>query len=323
MKTHVLNAILILAGASVLPHSAMAAGGEPAGALPKTAYLFSYFINNGEDGLHLAWSTDGLNWKALNGEKSYIQPVVGESKLMRDPCVVYGPDGIFRMVWTTSWGGKTIGYASSKDLITWSEQQAIPVGEADQTGNCWAPELFYDDATKRYLIFWSSTIGGRFPETIDGGDGNHRTYYTSTTDFKTYTPTKLFLDPGFNCIDTTMIKAGGKYHLIFKDERSKPVSRKDLRSAVGDSATGPWRDISDAFSRKGVEGPSVLKMGDEYVVYFDGFAGGGYGAMKTKDFIKWEEQSTKLVVPPGTKHGSALAVPGKVIEKLLAHDVKP
>lgn len=120
------------------------------------------------------------------------------------------------------------------------------------------------------------TIDGRFRETLDGGDGNHRTYYTTTQDFKTFAPTKLFFDPGFNCIDTTMIKAGGKYHLIFKDERSKPVSRKDLRSAVGDSATGPWREISEAFSRKGVEGPSVLKMGDEYVVYFDGFAGGGY-----------------------------------------------
>ena len=67
----------------------------------------------------------------------------------------------------------------------------------------------------------------------------------------------------------------------------------------------------------------MLKMGDEYVVYFDGFAGGGYGAMKTRDFIKWEEQSTRLVVPNGTKHGAALTVPGKVIEKLLARDNKP
>ena len=323
MKTHTLNAILILTGSLVLSHGARAAGDEPARAMPESAYLFSYFINNGEDGLHLAWSTNGLTWKALNGGKSYIQPVVGESKLMRDPCLVLCPDGIFRMVWTTSWGGRTIGYASSKDLITWSEQQAIPVGEADKTSNCWAPEMFYDAATKQYLIFWSSTIDGRFPETLDGGDGNHRTYYTSTRDFKTFAPTKLFFDPGFNCIDPTMIKAGGKYHLIFKDERSKPVSRKDLRTAVGDSATGPWRDISEAFSRKGVEGPSVLKMGDDYVVYFDGFAGGGYGAMKTKDFIKWEEQSTKLIVPPGTKHGAALTVPGQVIEKLMARDNKP
>jgi hypothetical protein len=42
--------------------------------------------------------------------------------------------------------------------------------------------------------------------------------------------------------------------------------------------------------------------------------------MKTKDFIKWEEQSTKPVVPNGTRHGAALTVPGKVIGKLLARD---
>ena len=28
----------------------------------ETAYLFSYFINDSKDGLHLAYSYDGLNW---------------------------------------------------------------------------------------------------------------------------------------------------------------------------------------------------------------------------------------------------------------------
>lgn len=297
---------------------AQAAKPSKPGSLPQTAYLFSYFINNGEDGLHLAWSTDGIVWTALNGGKSYITPVVGESKLMRDPCLVYCPDGIFRMVWTTSWGGQTIGYAWSKDLITWSEQTAVPVGAADKTNNCWAPELFYDDTTRQYVIFWSSTIDGRFPETIDGGDGNHRGYYTTTKDFKKFSPTKLFLEPGFNCIDATMVKHNGRYYLVFKDERAKPEWKKDLRTAVSDSATGPWKNISEPFTGHGVEGPSILKRGADFYVYFDGYTGGGYGAMRTRDWVKWEPLPAKLVVPPGTRHGSALAVPGKVIEKLLA-----
>lgn len=57
----------------------------------KTRYLFSYFINNGEDGLHLAYSTNGLKWNALKNGDSYLQPTVGESKLMRDPCLFLGP----------------------------------------------------------------------------------------------------------------------------------------------------------------------------------------------------------------------------------------
>ena len=32
-----------------------------------TAYLFSYFINDSKDGLHLAYSYDGLIWTALIG----------------------------------------------------------------------------------------------------------------------------------------------------------------------------------------------------------------------------------------------------------------
>ena len=51
----------------------------------KDVFLFSYFINNGEDGLHLAYSYDGLYFIALNKNKSFLKPMVGEDKLMRDP----------------------------------------------------------------------------------------------------------------------------------------------------------------------------------------------------------------------------------------------
>ncbi|HEX2490825.1 MAG TPA: glycosyl hydrolase, partial [Blastocatellia bacterium] len=47
----------------------------------QTNYLFAYFKNNGEDGLHLAYSRDGLKWKALNEDKPYLTPAVGGEKL--------------------------------------------------------------------------------------------------------------------------------------------------------------------------------------------------------------------------------------------------
>ena len=65
-------------------------------------YLFSYFKGNGEDGLHLAWSRDGFQWKALNQDRSFLKPEI-DSKLMRDPCICRGPDGQFHMAWTTGW----------------------------------------------------------------------------------------------------------------------------------------------------------------------------------------------------------------------------
>jgi len=133
--------------------------------------LFSFFRGNGEDGLFLAWSRDGLQWTELKPPgKSFLAPAVG-GNLMRDPCLRQGPDGAFHLVWTTSWGRPAaFGYANSKDLIHWSEQRAIPAMESEPAvENVWAPELFYDggfnviDATllaargKFYLIVKDET----------------------------------------------------------------------------------------------------------------------------------------------------------------------
>jgi hypothetical protein len=51
---------------------------------------------------------------------------------MRDPCLAEGPDGTFHLVWTSGWTaekGKILGHVHSKDLMAWSEQEAIPVME--------------------------------------------------------------------------------------------------------------------------------------------------------------------------------------------------
>lgn len=34
--------------------------------IEKSAYVFSYFMGNGEDGLHLAYSEDGYNWENMD-----------------------------------------------------------------------------------------------------------------------------------------------------------------------------------------------------------------------------------------------------------------
>ena len=110
-------------------------------AKPETVLLFSSFRGNGEDGLHLARSRDGYRWQALNHDKSFLPPEVG-GKLMRDPCLLLGPDGIYRMVWTSGWNDRVIGYADSIDLVHWSPQVAIPVMQneprTDRLANNWA-----------------------------------------------------------------------------------------------------------------------------------------------------------------------------------------
>jgi len=288
----------------------------------KECYLFSYFVGNGEDGLHLAYSFDGLNFKPLNNNRSLLTPKVG-GKLMRDPCIIQGPDGTFHMVWTTSWSKRAIGYAHSRDLVHWSQQQYIPVMEHEpRARNCWAPEVFYDDAGKQFLIFWSTTIPGRFPETEKTGDNglNHRIYYTKTRDFKTFTPTKLFYDPGFNTIDATIVWDGGRYIMFIKDETRHPP-KKNIRMAVSTKAEGPYGPASKPMTGDyWAEGPSAIKIGNTWFVYFDKYRKGRYGAVESRDLKNWEDISNRVHFPKGTRHGTIFRVPKTILTNLLQLD---
>ncbi len=306
----------------VLPAWGARADELPARGTGEFGYLFSSFRDNGQDGLHLAWSSDGLAWKALNHDKTYLRPQVGKEKLMRDPCILMMPDGTFHMVWTTSWYDRTIGYAWSKDLIHWSEQKAIPVMKDEPTArNCWAPELQYDPAREQFLIFWATTIPGRFPDagqTSEDGN-NHRIYCTTTKDFESFTPTRLFFDGGFNSIDATILLDGGKFHLIVKDERLDPP-QKQLRYATNGNLYGPYTDISLPFTKPWVEGPTAIRIGDDVIVYFDSYKAGRYGAVRSKDWIHWEDISDKISFPHGSRHGTVLKVPGAIIQNLMKGD---
>ena len=86
--------------------------------------------------------------------KIFLDTYGREDRLMRDPSICQAPDGTFHMVWTSSWTDRIIGYASSPDLIHWSEQRSIPVMMHEPAAhNCWAPELFYDEPRKLIIFF--------------------------------------------------------------------------------------------------------------------------------------------------------------------------
>jgi beta-xylosidase len=285
-------------------------------------YLFSYFMGNGEDGLHLAYSNDGLKWKALNDNKSFLTPEVGGDKLMRDPCIIIGPEGKFHMVWTVSWKEKGIGYAHSEDLMNWSEQKYIPVMEHEKDAkNCWAPEVYFDEASKQYMIFWSTTIPGRFPESENKGDGknNHRMYYVTTKDFEKFSETKLLYDQGFNVIDGTLIKEDGKYVMFLKDETLKPAE-KNIRVARSSELSANYSKPTEPITGDyWAEGATPIKIGAYWMVYFDKYRKHKMGAVRSKDLTNWEDISDKIKFPKGTRHGTVLTVKEELLEKLKKH----
>jgi hypothetical protein len=282
-------------------------------------YLFSYFTGNGEDGLHLAYSEDGYTFKALNGGASLLSPTAGEDKLMRDPCLIRGGDGLFYMVWTVSWNEKGLGFASSKDLINWSEQRFIPVlAHEAEARNTWAPEVFYDPGEDLYMIYWSSTIRGLYPETQSQEENayNHRQYYVTTRDFKTFSETRLFYEPGFNVIDGTVQKHKGSYYLFVKDETREPA-RKNIRIAVSDSMTNGYGKAGKPITGDyWAEGPTVTKVDDQWIVYFDKYMEHKMGAVMSPDLVNWTDVSDKISFPEGSRHGTVFKVSKSLFDQL-------
>ena len=244
---------------------------------------------------------------------------------MRDPWLGRGPDGVWHMLWTWGWtradGDKAlkIGTAESKDLIHWSPQREIAVMATEPTArNAWAPEAVYNPATKEWVIFWASTIPGRFPGTEEAGDKgyDHRIYSMTTRDWKTFSESKMFFNPGFNAIDSTMIQDGKQWIMVFKDERKNPPVKR-LRLAFADSPQGPWHDISEPFSRDWIEGPSVVKIGAEWWIYFDHYIKPhGYGAIRTKDWKTFEDVSEQVSFPEDHRHGTVVKITEKEAKAL-------
>lgn len=285
----------------------------------KNVYLFSYFKGNG-DGLHLAYSYDGLKWEALKNDTVFLRPEVGKDKLMRDPSIVQDDNGIFYMVWTSGWWDNGIGYASSKDLINWTEQKYIPVMEKF-TGvkNTWAPELFFDKKEKLFYIFWASTVPGAFPEvkTSESEKGlNHKLYYVTTKDFNMFSETKLFYNPGFSVIDGTIIEQNNRYFLFVKNENSNPVE-KNIRIVSNNKPYQFSSKVSEPITGKyWAEGPTPLQVGECFYVYFDKYREKKYGAIRSKDMKTWEDVSDSVSMPKGIRHGTAFTVRETVFKQL-------
>jgi hypothetical protein len=277
-----------------------------------TLYAFTFFRDNGQDGVYLAISDDGLKWREVNASKPIMTPQVG-GKLTRDPSIVLGGDGKYHMVWTTSWTGDGFGIAHSTDLLTWSEQTYVAINQGDDKAkNTWAPEIFYDAAMAQYLVIWATTREGDFPETATQGDGgyNHRMYASVTKDFVNWSPKFLFFNGGFNVIDAFLFKKDDRYGLIVKDETLKPTAAKDLHVVWSTgNALGPWDQVQSPFTDRKIawaEGPAALQVEKRWLIYFDQYEKGRYAAVETADFKTFQEVAVEL--PKGARHGTMVKV---------------
>ena len=283
----------------------------------KDIYVSTSFHEPADEGLRFIYSCDGLRWDSIEGV--FLKPLVGKQKVMRDPSIVRGPDGVFHLVWTSSWrGDRGFGYASSTDLIHWSEERFIEVMKDTSTVNVWAPELFYDDVKKQYMIIWASCVPGAFPDYQEDRLNNHRLYYVTTKDFKSFSDARLLYDPDFSSIDATLVKrADDDYVMVVKDN-SRPM--RNIKVAFAASPYGPWSAASAPFTESFTEGPSTAFVDGYYYIYYDSYRHGIYGAHRTQDFVTFEDYTDKVRFPVGHKHGTVFMADESIVDNLKRYN---
>lgn len=301
-------------------------------------YVFSFFRELAP-ALHLAISTDMHKWTELNKQEPVLWSKVG-AKYWRDPFIIKGKDGLFHLLCTDGWESRDIIHATSTNLVDWNHQDVIPVMEGYPTArNAWAPEACLDERSGNYFIFWSSTVDAAFPGDKGKPDDykNHRIYGSTTSDFKRFSPSKPFFDPGYNCIDASISYHDGTYLMAFKDERGensyKPseLARKHVLVARARSIDGPWEVGRQPISRTRIvdgegnqketwaEGPCVLfdKVSREWWVFFEYFRSHRYGGARSKDGITWQDVGDILHFPPHAKHGTIFEVHDRAVIEAL------
>ena len=281
------------------------------------AYLYSSFRGKG-DGLHLAFSPDGLNWKDL--DRVFLRPTVGE-RLFRDPHLSRDATGLYHLVWTSGWRDLGIGYATSRDLVQWSPQRHLPLAaRISGAKNAWAPEILHDDAQNRFVITWSSSVDGWFTEDAGGTAMSNRTYCVTTRDFVEFTEPELLIEPGFSHVDTTLVPWQGRFVAIFTRDDGGP-RRSPYHAAIADNPTGPYRLLLDKVSTQASSegGATVVPLADRCLLYAPLPSQRRVAVYSTRDWVTWEEVVTpgsSAINESGQGQGNILLVPEETVEKL-------
>lgn len=304
------------------------------------AYLFVHFKEkstpDGEQ-VYFALSRDGFVWEPVNGGQPVLESKLGDEGV-RDHTIVRTKEGKFFILSTdlslangfhgkyeSSWaniskqGSKHLALWESDDLVHWSEQRMVKLGE-DGFGCVWAPDIIYDAEQDEYVLHWSSS---------HSSDGFVRKaiYYSRTRDFVTFTPASLLCrksDSGI--IDSAIYEEDGYYYRFLKSE-SNP---EGIILEKGSSLTGNDYTRIAAFDeemaklgRGEYEAPTAFRLPTgEWCLMLDfyGVQGEGQGyvpfvsdSMASGRFVRSDE---RFSFPYRFKHGTVLSISGDEYERI-------
>lgn len=308
------------------------------------AYLFVHFRErktpDGEQ-VYFGLSRDGFNWEMVNDGHPVLWSHQGE-KGVRDCTIIRcEEDGKYRIFATDlslaynfrnkyhfDWptvshnGSKYLTMWESEDLVNWSEQRLLPLGDED-FGCLWAPDVFYDPEKEDYVLHWSSSHASN-------GFGNMGIWFSRTRDFKSFgVPKLLYQKDDAGVIDSAIYTENGKYFLFLKSDHNP--ERIILLQA--DHAEGPYIR-NEEFDRSMLaieaglyEGPTAVRLEDgRWCLFLDyyGVPGAGQGYVPfvadTLASGRFARSDMQFSFPYGYKHGTVIPITIEEYERIRNHD---
>ncbi len=129
----------------------------------------------------------------------------------------------------------------STDLVHWTDQRLAKVSP-DNAGNTWAPEAYWDDELDAYVVFWASKLLRRRRPDHTGSTYN-KMLYATTEDFRTFSEPKIWNDPGYSVIDSTVVEHDDTYYRYTKDERDLSSGSPCSKFITGEKSTSLDRHV--------------------------------------------------------------------------------
>lgn len=304
------------------------------------AYLFVHFREKASpDGeqVYFGLSEDGFTWQEVNHGQPVLWAYYGD-KGVRDFTVIrckntgkyyiiatdlslsYGMRNQYHHSWDEIGrnGSKCFSVWESADLVTWSEQRMLQLGDGD-FGCLWAPDVIFDKACGDYVLHWSSSHRCN-------DYGQKAIYYSRTKDFETFTkPEALYRKEDSDVIDSAMYEEDGRYYLFVKSGGSP----SNIILLESENVTGPFvrvpafDDSMKAVQAGQYEAPTAVRLDDgRWCLFLDyyGAPGDGQGyvpfvadSISSGHFVRSDEC---FHFPYGYKHGTIIKICAEEYERI-------
>lgn len=276
----------------------------------KIAYLCAFMDGKAED-LRYFVSADGYHFKNVNDGKTILKSTLG-SQILRDPQIIRDKKGMYHLIATNAWKGRSFAIWDSNDLIEWKNEREVKISpvDADKT---WAPEAIYNEKDKNYVLYWTSSLNNK--------NDSWSIYYSTTSDFVNFSKPQILMRSGGIILDANIVKRSEKKYYMFYRYENK-IWRKEAEQLLGN-----YKDSTIVIDAN-VEGPFVYQTAaNKWNMIWDYYGGnqGKYGMAESNNLIDWKWLTNKefpyynklVSFPNGARHGSVIPISLKQMEAIL------